>query len=418
MLKNDKCVICGKESNRKSCSPICRGLLMALRKAPKTSNYSYLADIRYFLSKYSPEEAYKKFNYCKNFKAFFSNTLVLDIVPYPEYKLVLNRIENMEIDLSVMKKLIVPNTIERWKFLGFSVESSKIIAESFSTSKNGFKARDKNNYSKKYEDWKTISITKRKEVGFTGDKCSFSKKYWLKKGLTEEESNRIVKELNTRDINYFINKYGEDRGLEKYYRMCEKRAFSSSRDGFISNHGENKYNELNKKKKIDINFFINKYGIETGKILYEQHLKKRLSKSLKSKPARILERILVKNFLDVKDEIFLDRFLVDFKINNVVIEENGDWWHMNPLIYSSDDYNKVIHKKAEEVWKYDSERRLFLNSIGCSVITVWEMSILKRLLYVENGLKEIIPKIHNDNKILNFDFNLDINKNLIIKEII
>jgi len=51
---------------------------------------------------------------------------------------------------------------------------------------------------------------------------SFDKQYWIDKGFTEEESKNILTKNSTRNIEYFINKYGINEGTIKYSNMCKK----------------------------------------------------------------------------------------------------------------------------------------------------------------------------------------------------
>lgn len=45
--------------------------------------------------------------------------------------------------------------------------------------------------------------------------------------------------------------------------------------------------------------------------------------------------------------ISVDIYIPDKKI---VVETDGDCWHMNPNKYKKDDYNKSVHKTSKEIW--------------------------------------------------------------------
>ena len=63
----------------------------------------------------------------------------------------------------------------------------------------------------------------------------------------------------------------------------------------------------------------------------------------------------------------------DILINDkIVIEYYGDYWHMNPLCYNKDDYNKNKKKYASDIWKYDNDRKITLEHKGYNIIIVWE----------------------------------------------
>lgn len=73
----------------------------------------------------------------------------------------------------------------------------------------------------------------------------------------------------------------------------------------------------------------------------------------------------------------ISNMMVDFYIpnKNLVIECHGDYWHMNPSKYSSNDYNTLTKRTAKEQWNKDLRRRLFMESRGYKVVEVWESEI-------------------------------------------
>ena len=56
--------------------------------------------------------------------------------------------------------------------------------------------------------------------------------------------------------------------------------------------------------------------------------------------------------------LFLDGLEIDIYLPELKIgfEFNGDYWHMNPLMYRYDDENSSSHMKAIEQWEKDRKR--------------------------------------------------------------
>jgi very-short-patch-repair endonuclease len=75
----------------------------------------------------------------------------------------------------------------------------------------------------------------------------------------------------------------------------------------------------------------------------------------------------------------ISNMFVDFYIpsKNIVIECQGNFWHMNPNKYSATDYNKSTKRTAQEQWEKDKRRRLFMESRGYKVVELWESEINK-----------------------------------------
>ena len=65
---------------------------------------------------------------------------------------------------------------------------------------------------------------------------------------------------------------------------------------------------------------------------------------------------------------------------NVLIEINGDYWHANPQVYSSDSRmwkNGNSHIYANEIWRKDSEKMSLAKKYGYEVIVLWEYDMAK-----------------------------------------
>ena len=56
----------------------------------------------------------------------------------------------------------------------------------------------------------------------------------------------------------------------------------------------------------------------------------------------------------------------------IAIEFNGDYWHMNPKLYSESDYNSNIHMTAKQKWEYDELKINECQKMGIELIVVWE----------------------------------------------
>ena len=56
----------------------------------------------------------------------------------------------------------------------------------------------------------------------------------------------------------------------------------------------------------------------------------------------------------------------------IAIEFNGDYWHMNPKLYSESDYNSSINMTAKQKWEYDKLKLDECTQIGIELIVIWE----------------------------------------------
>jgi very-short-patch-repair endonuclease len=68
--------------------------------------------------------------------------------------------------------------------------------------------------------------------------------------------------------------------------------------------------------------------------------------------------------------------------NKKCIEFNGNYYHMNPVKYKVDDFNKRLNLIASDVWKRDKEKIDFLISEKYEVLTIWEKEYKENPQYV------------------------------------
>ncbi len=59
-------------------------------------------------------------------------------------------------------------------------------------------------------------------------------------------------------------------------------------------------------------------------------------------------------------------------ITNTIYEFLGDYWHGNPLIFNSKDYNKTCHKMFGELYENTNKKFNKLKSLGYNVKYIWE----------------------------------------------
>lgn len=64
----------------------------------------------------------------------------------------------------------------------------------------------------------------------------------------------------------------------------------------------------------------------------------------------------------------------DFVISSIkkCIEFNGDYWHMNPKLHESGEFNKKTKTTSNEIWKKDEAKLNSIKKLGFSVLVVWE----------------------------------------------
>lgn len=159
------------------------------------------------------------------------------------------------------------------------------------------------------------------------------------------------------DINYYIEKYGEKKGKEEWDRICYEKGKANRIEYYVEKYGEERAIDLwFKKRKAVAKGFKHNNG-------------------LNEKCAEILTKYGIKyeKEFPIKHENGL--YYYDFKINNLLIELNGTYWHCSPKRYKPNDIVRFPNNHfilAKDKWKYDEEKCEHAAKNGFLVETIWE----------------------------------------------
>lgn len=214
--------------------------------------------------------------------------------------------------------------------------------------------------------------------------------------ISEEEAKNIVSKRQIRDLNFFIKKYGEKDGREKFNNINLTRAFKNTKQYYIEKYGQilglEKYKDVCYKKGNGgrLDYFIEKYGEAEGKIKYQEILKSKLSNFPDFSSNIELEfNQSIYNLIsdDIKEKfhgspitkpfyinVDYDKYgtycvVPDIKICNIIIEFDGDYWHSLPNTIIRDELknkiyndNNLIVKRVKEA-EYISNKNNVLENI-------------------------------------------------------
>jgi len=171
-------------------------------------------------------------------------------------------------------------------------------------------------------------------------------------------------------IEYYIDKYGKEEG-EKKYLAWKKTQDHSSKE-----------------------FMIKKYGIENGLKKYKEVGRKRafhsdayhskISQELFETIKKVMNNANTEDFkyannggeLRLYDKTENKPYYYDFAYKNKIIEYNGDFWHANQEMYSSDDSfkNGIL---ASEIWEKDTKKTTFAKMAGYDILVIWHSEYKK-----------------------------------------
>ena len=119
--------------------------------------------------------------------------------------------------------------------------------------------------------------------------------------------------------------------------------------------------------------------------------RKKSDKQVTNKIEQTVSTILARLNLPFEEQVAVDKYTVDFLIDNkYIVECFGDFWHCNPQQYTSSYYNKGKKKTAEEIWKRDKERKETFEQLGYKFLCIWESDIRRDPKIVRSKIKRYI----------------------------
>lgn len=172
---------------------------------------------------------------------------------------------------------------------------------------------------------------------------------------------------------YYIEKYGDEEGVKKYNEILKLKGEPSKKEYYIKKYGEDiglqKYEERLNKQRIGLK--------------YNQGLNERCEKILQKNNITYEREFLI---TDNKQKLYF----YDFKINNLLIELNGVYWHCSPKKYKINDIVKFpnnTYKKVSDIWEKDNRKKQFAIDNGYTLLTIWEDEFSEEFLI--NKIKEL-----------------------------
>ena len=240
-----------------------------------------------------------------------------------------------------------------------SESCSKSLKDIYKRDGDNIKLKRQNTLSSKYgEELKSSSPFAVKEIQELSQKI-VEEKYGVKNAFQMEKCRKKLVE-SSRNKSIQLQK---ERGIEIEYL--------ENGNYLVKNccpiHGDLEYTQTD----FNNRFRLDRYHISNPCYLcnpFGYHIsgqQKNIVDYIKS----IYSGDIIENDKSILDGLEIDIYLPELKIG---FEFNGDYWHMNPLIYRYDDENSSSHMKAIEQWEKDRKKILLADTKGVKIYHIWE----------------------------------------------
>lgn len=262
-----------------------------------------------------------------------------------------------------------------------------------------------------FKDYPNLQMTRKKQVNehLVGQNNPMSK-------ANRNELER--KQASPYSIEHYLKKYDGDevlakQKLDEFLASLDRSTWMENTrieyylaKGMTQEEAENALKERQTTNGLD--YYIAKYGKEKGTLLYKERLDKWCKKVFKGKThserADLCIKYIIEGQEDNNDLLYgeneyaflhpVSRKIIKPDLTNLktrkIVEFYGDYWHCNPSIYKEDYINKKSKKTAKEIWEHDLQRLQQLQKYGFSVMIIWEHDYIHDFDNVIKKAKEFI----------------------------
>lgn len=378
-----------KSNSHPNCK-LCSSQLILTKKDYKISNFDY------------------KIIGCSNEKCTTHKMGKLDKcrIFLPEYvvnELLSNRTKNIK----KSNKLCV----DYWLNNGDSIENAKIKIS---------KIQSQN--SKLVKNRFIVSKRNLKKRGFTDEEISnitltpLNSKFWINKGLSDEEAAMEIKLIQQNNALKFTQKKKSNPELYSAYTTSQLAYWLNK--GYSEDNAKQLLSE--RQKTFTLEKCIQKYGEVEGKQRFTDRQTKWSNSlinngNLKIGYSKISQELFYKLLdsydINERNDVFFATHNKEYRLNKKeggvwlydftdakrkkIIEYHGDMYHGNPEKYVAEDNPHPFTKKitAQEMWDKDKRKLDVANGEGFEVLVIWDSEY--RWGNKENVINKCLDFLHN-----------------------
>jgi hypothetical protein len=201
---------------------------------------------------------------------------------------------------------------------------------------------------------------------------------WSKEQFKEYNSSR------SQTLEKMILRHGETEGIAKWELYCARQAYTNTKNYFIEKYGldkgTGKYIAINKKKSVNSPALLSEklnISLDQATEIILSRQKQFFTSNLEQEFISAIEQQIgtldntTKNKPFGKWSSLLNTYVIyDIRHKKCIIEFNGDYWHANPNIYKDDTI--IRGKKAVDIRHKDMLKLKTVQDLGYKTLVVWE----------------------------------------------
>ena len=201
---------------------------------------------------------------------------------------------------------------------------------------------------------------------------------WSKEQFEEYNSSR------SQTLEKMILRHGETEGIAKWELYCSRQAYTNTKNYFIEKYGldkgTEKYIATSKKKSVNNPVLLSEklnISLDQATEIILSRQKQFFTSNIEQEFISAIEQQIglldhtTKNKPFGKWSSLLNTYVIyDIKHKNCIIEFNGDYWHANPNIYKDDAI--IRGKTAIDIRHRDLLKLKTAQDLGYNTLVIWE----------------------------------------------
>lgn len=219
--------------------------------------------------------------------------------------------------------------------------------------------------------------------------------YWKDLGYSDDEISEIMKNIQSRGYDFYKKKGLSDIIISEKLKT-RNETWQRTLQASIE-----KDPTINKRKGRTYRQLVELYGSTKASYIIQKRI---CVKGYSNSSQLVIKNIILHLKLKEEEcnygehEFYINYegkfYKFDLKYKNLLIEFNGDFWHMNPKIYRESDIHPITKFSAKSIWEYDDEKRTIANSRGYIPYTIWESDWNENKNKILEELNEICLKLN------------------------
>jgi G:T-mismatch repair DNA endonuclease (very short patch repair protein) len=202
--------------------------------------------------------------------------------------------------------------------------------------------------------------------------------HWVAKGYTDTDATEIVHNIQSRAASFFVEKYGTDQGMLRYKKMIDDRTNTYYEKDDVTRSKINQSRGRTYQQLADTHGAAAASNIISRRTSLMHGFSEEANKFFYQLDQILTDDQREQSYTAYKTNEWFVRhndgiLFVDYKLENVIIEYNGSFWHGDSRIFADNDIHPVTKQPIAEMQDRDRRKTKILENKQFHVLSIWSL---------------------------------------------